>query len=193
MDNQGAASHLCLAIGNRSRHKCRKCLIQAPHINTPGMVGNSRNFEAENQLRSDAQKALVQQWSAAELLTPQDKQCLQRCSYLNLHKVPVAYLEKQHCFLPKDPYLQCPFDDLHTLSEGLLKGWVVWAVVCVASVAQLDPQRFELSLHTLDSALMGFPSVMIPEILRRHRFPQVGNVALQVRVTFFLEGYYFFG
>lgn len=176
LDNQGAAAHLCLAISCRSRHKCRKCLIQDPGIRTPGLIGPKRDFEEANTLACNAEAALVKQWKGDNPLTLEDQQHLKRCQYLNIQKTPLLYVDKQHCLLSKDPYSTCPYDDLHTLSEGLLKGWAIWTVVCIASVAELDPTNYELGLHRLDSKLMGFPSVMIPEILRRHRFPQVSKV-----------------
>lgn len=177
LDNQGAATHLCLAISNRSRHKCRKCLIQAHQLCVPGLVAERRNFQESNLLAKAAQDALVKKWRGEENLTETEQEALRRCAFLNIMKTPTLLNDQQRCTISSDPYLSCPYDDLHTLSEGLLKAWVVWTVICMASVAQVDPQHYEHVLDTLDSQLMSFPSVMIPEVLRRHRFPQVNNVA----------------
>lgn len=132
LDNQGSASHLCLAISNKSKHKCRKCLIQAPDMLVPGRVGARRSFEEANIVASLALQALRKKLNGDEPLTDDDKNNLKRCTYMNVQKIPCFFMEKEHDFLNQDPYLLCPYDDLHTLSEGLLKGWVVWSVVCMA-------------------------------------------------------------
>lgn len=181
LDNQGSAAHLCLAISNRSRHKCRKCLINRTEITVPGLIGQQRNFFADITLALSAQKALTKKWKGTERLSEKERFYLQRCAFLNIQKMPVTYNIKE-CFSTfQDPYRSCPYDDLHTLSEGLMKAWVIWTVICIASVSYIDTNGFELSMHTLDSLLMGFPSVMIPEVLRRHRFPHVRNVSMFLR------------
>lgn len=176
LDNQGASAHLCLAISNRSRHKCRKCLIQNDGIRLPGAVGERRDFCHDNALAKRSQQLLHKKWKGEEALSELEKATLRQCTYLNILKTPLLYMAKQRCSDSNNPYLSCPYDDLHTLSEGLLKGWVVWTVICVAAVAELDKEKYDIDLHLLDSKLMGFPSVMIPEILRRHRFSQVSNI-----------------
>lgn len=173
LDNQGSAAHLCLAISNRSRHKCRKCLINSRDINYPGSVACARDFQSDKLLAIAAQKALVKQWKGTDRLTQREQLYIRDCVYRNIQKIPVTYNARERVCSLQDPYMSCPYDDLHTLSEGLMKSWVIWTVICLASVANLDSEKFELSLHTMDSLLMSFPSVMIPEILRRHRFPKV--------------------
>lgn len=152
-------------------------------ITVPGFVGRPRSFEEAVETATFAQAVLRKHWEGIQPLTEAEKSCLQRCAYLNLQKVPCTFMKDEHVSLKQDPYLMCPYDDMHTLSEGLLKAWAVWTVVCMAAVAELDPSKFELSLHMLDSLLMGFPNLMIPEVLRRHRFPQVSYVNDYTKIT----------
>lgn len=176
LDNEGSAQHLGLAISNRSRHKCRKCLINKKDIRTPGVVGQLRNYEASNAMARAAEKALRKKYCGVEDLTATDHAALETCAFFNILKTPTLHNSPQRGKISSNPYSSCPYDDLHTMSEGLLKAWVVWTVICAASVEQLDPRHYHDGLHVLDSKLMSFPSIMVPEVLRRHRFPQVNNV-----------------
>lgn len=172
MDNQGAAAHLNLSISNKSRYRCRKCMVCAHNLQRPGQVGRPRPFHRSQAKACIAETALIHKWQG-EPLSDNERTAMEYCIRRNVMKVPVTFLDNQRYFGESNVYDSCPFDDLHTMCEGLLKNWVIWTVVCAASAAKLDPDKFGNALLRLDSALMSFPVLLVPEVLRRHKFNKV--------------------
>lgn len=172
MDNQGAAAHLNLSISNKSRYRCRKCFVSAKNLQRPGQCGRPRPFQKCQRKATIALDALCLKWKG-ELVSEAKKSALEYCIKRNVMKTPVTFMDKQRNFFESNVYDICPFDDLHTMCEGMLKNWVIWTVICAASASKLNPERFGNALLHLDSALMSFPVLLIPEVLRRHKFNKV--------------------
>lgn len=179
-DNPGALSHLHLSVGPKSLYKCRRCLVPRHLTDTPGAVGAPRIYD-QNLLRALtlARIALIRKWRNERLteldeeLTNAMKYCTSKC-YI---KCPIEYI-KDAVFDDFNIMESCPIDEFHTMSLGLLKNWVVWTAVIIATCVKRDTtNQYNDGLEEVDDILMTFPTHFIPENLKRHRFVKVGHLS----------------
>lgn len=178
MDNPGALSHLHLSVSHASMYKCRRCLVTRDILTLPGSYGAKRKYDHGVKLHTTfARIALVRKWKGERIPDTDDlKPSFQYCKKYGHMKAPIAYL-KDAIFDDMDAMESCPVDEFHTMSQGLLKNWVVWVTVCIASLKNLDQGgQYGGGLEVMDTMLMKFPVHFIPEVLKRHHFMNVSYV-----------------